>query len=418
MKLNIHFSEKKIFQNKKLLISTIIIVSLIIRIPAIYFFGDSRLDNEWFVLINNLTNQKEFAFRNIGNFYVPNLYMPPLYAWFLYVFKLLNLSNANYINLILYLQAILASISLVPFYFICKKFFSDNLSLFLTILFCFFPSYLYSCGQISSITLYVFLIVFFIFFLLNIPNETNYKFSFYLGLAAGLSILLRGEFILIFSFCLIYLFFFYKNVNLKKIILTSFITLLVLSPYLYRNISELNTFSITKSIGFNLWKGNNPNSNVEGDLTRHVGDSGPIGFEGDLKEKITDLPVDKYFDINLDNLFLDESIKNIKNEPGRYLVLYIKKFISFLFIDLNSTIKNYYHPLHLIPLIIISFSSFIGMLISIGNSKNLNLITMLYLSYIFIFSFFFILPRYNLIILPMQILLTGKLINKLNKKTT
>ena len=418
MKLSIHYSAKKIFENKKLLISTIIIVSLIIRIPAIYFFGDSRLEYEWLVLINNLTNQKEFAFRNFGNFYIPNLYMPPLYAWFLYAFKLLNLSNENYINLILYIQAILASISLVTFYFICKKFFSDNLSLFLTVLFCFFPSYLYACGQISSITLYIFLIVLFIFFLLNIPNETNYKFSFYLGLAAGLSILLRGEFILIFSFCLIYLFFFYKNVNLKKIILTSFITLLVLSPYLYRNISELNTFSITKSIGFNLWKGNNPNSNVEGDLIRHVSDRGPIGFEGDLKEKITNLPVDKYFDINLDNLFLDESIKNIKNEPGRYLVLYIKKFISFLFVDLNSTIKNYYHPLHLIPLIIISFSSFIGMLISIGNSKNLNLIAMLYLSYIFIFSFFFILPRYNLIILPMQILLTGELINKLYKKTT
>jgi len=418
MKLNIHCSAKKIFENKKLLISAIIIVSLIIRIPAIYFFGDSRLENEWFFLINNLAKEKEFAFRNFGNFYIPNLYMPPLYAWFLYIFKLLNLSNENYINLILYIQAILASISLVAFYFICKKFFSDNLSLFLTILFCFFPSYLYACGQISSITLYIFLIVLFIFFLLNIPNETNYKFSFYLGLVAGLSILLRGEFILIFSFCLIYLFFFYKNFNLKKIILTSFITLLVLSPYLYRNISELNTFSITKSIGFNLWKGNNPNSNVEGDLIRHVSDRGPIGFEGDLKEKITNLPVDKYFDISLDNLFLDESIKNIKNEPGRYLVLYIKKFISFLFIDLNSTIKNYYHPLHLIPLIIISFSSFIGMIISIGNSKNLNLIVMLYLSYIFIFSFFFILPRYNLIILPMQILLTGKLINKLYKEST
>ena len=409
---------KKIFDNQKLLISTIIIAAFITRIPVIHFFGDTRLENEWLILLNNLTNHGKFAFRNFDNFYIPNLYMPPLYAYFLYIFKLINLSNENYINLILYLQAILASISLVPFYFICKKFFSDNLSLFLTILFCFFPSYLYACGQISSITLYVFLIVFFIFFLLNIPNETNYKFSFYLGLATGLSILLRGEFILIFAFCLIYLFFFYKNVNLKKIILTSFITLLVLSPYLYRNISELNTFSITKSIGFNLWKGNNPNSNVEGDLTRHVGDSGPIGFEGDLKEKITDLPVDKYFDINLDNLFLDESIKNIKNEPGRYLVLYIKKFISFLFIDLNSTIKNYYHPLHLIPLIIISFSSFIGMLISLGNSKNLNLIVMLYLSYIFIFSFFFILPRYNLIILPMQILLTGELINKLYKKTT
>ena len=47
---------------------------------------------------------------------------------------------------------------------------------------------------------------------------------------------------------------------------------MVLSPYLYRNITELSTFSITKSIGFNLWKGNNPYSNVEGDLKNRLVD--------------------------------------------------------------------------------------------------------------------------------------------------
>ena len=416
MKLGIYYV-KKISDNQKLLVSTIIIVALIIRIPVIHFFGEQRLQNEWLVLVNNLTNHGEFAFRNFGDFYVPNLYMPPLYAWFLYIFKLLNLSNENYVNLILYVQAILASISLVTFYFVCKRFFSNNLSLLLTTLFCFFPSYLYACGQISSITLYIFLIILFLYFLLNVPNESNYKYSFYLGLTSGLAILLRGEFILLFIFSLTYLFFFYENIKLKQIILILFITFLILSPYLYRNITELNTFSITKSIGFNLWKGNNPASNVEGDLKRIVNEHGPIGFDGDLKEKITNLQIDKYYDIILDNFFLNESIKNIKNEPQRYITLYVKKFISFLFIDLNSTFKNYYHPLHLIPLIIISISSLIGMLISMKDSKNLNLISLLYLSYIFIFAFFSILPRYNLIILPMQILLTGKLINRLSKKS-
>jgi hypothetical protein len=38
------------------------------------------------------------------------------------------------------------------------------------------------------------------------------------------------------------------------------------------------------------------------------------------------------------------------------------------------------------------------------------------LSNLFIFSFFFILPRYNLIILPMQIILAGKLLDKFLKK--
>ena len=416
MKLSIYYP-KKIFENKKLLISSIIAVTLIIRIPVIHFFGDDRLQNEWLILVNNLTDHGEFAFRNFGNFYVPNLYMPPLYAWFLYIFKLLNLSNENYINLILYTQAILASISLVTFYFICKKFFSDILSISLTSLFCFFPSYLYACGQISSITLYIFLIILFLYFLLNFSSESNYKYSFFLGLTSGLSILLRGEFILLFAFSLIYIFIFYEKVKLKKIILTLFVTFLVLSPYLYRNMTKLNTLSITKSIGFNLWKGNNPNSNVEGDLKRLVDHYGPKGFDGDLKKKINNLQIDKYYDINIDKFFLNESIKNIINEPERYFLLYIKKFISFLFIDLNSTIKNYYHPLHIIPLIVISICSLIGMLTSIRDSKNSNLISMLYLSYIFIFSFFFILPRYNLMVLPMQILLTGKLITKLYKNS-
>ncbi len=415
MKLSTYY-DKKIFDNQKLLISTIIIVSLIIRVPTIHFFGDLRLENEWLILVNNLANHGELAFRSFGDFYIPNLFMPPLYAWFLYIFKLLNLGNENYLYLILYSQAILASISLVTFYFICKKFFSNNLSLFLTTLFCFFPSYVYACGQISSITLYIFLITLFLFFLLKIPYELNNKYIFYLGLTSGLLILLRGEFILLFIFSLIYLFFFYKNVQFRKIILTLFVTLLVLSPYLYRNISVLNTFSITKSIGFNLWKGNNFNSNVEGDLKRFVDEFGPVNFEGNLKEKIVNIQIDKYYDANLDKLFLNEAIKNIKSDPERYIGMYIKKFISYLFFDLNSTYKNYYHPLHLIPLIIVSITSLIGMLISIKYSKNLNFISMLYLANIFIFSFFFILPRFNLIVLPMQIILTGKLINKLFKK--
>jgi len=416
MKLSRYYLEK-FFDNQKFLISAILIISLIIRIPVIHFYGDSRLDHEWLIIVNNLINHNEFAFRNFENFYVPNLYMPPLYPWFIYIFKLLNLNHDNSLTLILYVQAALASISMVTFYFICKKFFTNNLSLILTTLFCFWPSYLYACGQISSITLYIFLIVLFLYFILNVSSRANYKYSFYLGIVSGLSILLRGEFILIFIFSLIYLFIFYKNVNLKKIILTLLVTFMVLSPYLYRNITELSTFSITKSIGFNLWKGNNPYSNVEGDLkNRLVDEHGPRSFDEKMENKINDIQIDKYYDINLDNFFLQEALKNIQNEPERYIKLYIKKFISFLFIDLNSSFKNYYHPLHVIPLIIISVTSLIGAILVIKDSKTLNLISILYLVYIFIFSFFFILPRYNLIILPMQILLTGKLINKLYNK--
>ena len=413
---HITLNTKSIFNNQKLLFSLIIFFTLLLRITIIHLFGDKYLQSEWAVIVSNLSNHGEFSFRSFENFYVPNIYMPPLYIWFLYSFKIFNLNYENYVILILYVQAIISSFSLIIFYAIVKNFFSKNLSLLLSIIFCFFPSYLYASSLISSISLYVFLLLIFIYFFLKITISSNFKLHFYLGIVAGLSLLLRGEFIFLFIISLFYLFFYYKNVPLKNILITILISLIVISPYLYRNVTKLNSYTIIKSLGFNLWKGNNPNSNVEGDLARHVNEYGAINFQGELEEKINNIKIDKYYDINLDNLFLDEALNNIKTQPQKYFLLYVKKIFSFMFFDINSSLKSYYNVAHLLPLILISVFSFFGLLVSFNNSKNLNFIIILFLSNLFIFSFFFILPRYNLIILPMQIILAGKLLDKFLKK--
>ena len=102
------------------------------------------------------------------------------------------------------------------------------------------------------------------------------------------------------------------------------LTAVVISPYLARNIIVLNEITLTKSIGFNLWKGNNPQTDVEGKnyIFDSVFDIGDIN----LKEKINKVPEDKYYEINLDKVFLNEGIKNIKNDPTKYFGLYLKKF--------------------------------------------------------------------------------------------
>ena len=42
------------------------------------------------------------------------------------------------------------------------------------------------------------------------------------------------------------------------------IVFLVISPYVIRNYIHFNQFIIVKSLGYNLWKGNNQLSKVEG----------------------------------------------------------------------------------------------------------------------------------------------------------
>ena len=63
--------------------------------------------------------------------------------------------------------------------------------------------------------------------------------------------------------------FFYKSIkthsiNLKSSIMIILLTIIVISPYLARNIILVDKIIITQSIGYNLWKGNNAEADVEG----------------------------------------------------------------------------------------------------------------------------------------------------------
>ena len=111
-------------KNKQIYFFTFLILfSFFIRLPVIFMFGDLDLQNEWRVLVENLVLYKVLSFRVFEDIFVPNLWMPPLYVFYLYFFKIFNLSDSQYILTILFSQAFLASISVVLFYEINKLFF-------------------------------------------------------------------------------------------------------------------------------------------------------------------------------------------------------------------------------------------------------------------------------------------------------
>ena len=111
---------------------------------------------------------------------------------------------------------------------------------------------------------------------------------------------------------------------------------------------------------------------------------------------------------------MDQAIIFIKEDPKKYVKLYFKKFLSFLFIDLNSSYNNYYSPLHLIPKIILSITSLIGMILAFKLSlSRKNYIILFYIANISLFSFFFILPRYSLSLLTIQIILSLFVLKKI-----
>jgi len=134
-----------------------------------------------------------------------------------------------------------------------------------------------------------------------------------------------------------------------------------------------------------------------------------------LKEKVNAVNKDKLFRINRDRIFMNEAINNILSDPVKYFTLYIKKIMSFIFIDVGSSQPNYYNPLHYLPLLLVGVTSLIGIILSDKKSFKMNYLILIFFLNILVFSTFFILPRYKLAILPLQLIFTNIFILNIKK---
>ena len=385
--------------------------SFLLRLLAVYFVRDVQIEYEWAVLLNNLIKYKSFSYYTFNNQLIPSVMVPPLYSFFLYLVKVITtFEETNLLYSIIFIQIILSTYSIYLFYQINKTFFSDRLSLINSIIFSIIPLNIYVCGQISSANLQiVFSLLFLKFLLLIIKKQTNSNLLIF-SIVSGLLCLIRGEFVLIF-FIIIFFIFFSKKIKLINLMKIVIVTFLVISPYLIRNYVHFNQIFLVKSLGYNLWKGNNELSLVEGyeNLDR-------IEF-ANLQYQLINIEKNKYYEINRDNIFLEETINNLEKNSFRYLKLFLKKFFSYYFIDMNSSYPNYYNFFHIFPIILLSVLSFPGLYVLFKINKFEHKCFGLYLfSNLIIFSVFFILPRYKLTILPIQLILAAYFVIYIFKK--
>ena len=417
-----------IFNFKFSLLFWLILFSFFTRLLSAYILGDQNIWDEWGILVDNLINFQSYSFYKFNDQLIPSVYMPPMYPFFLYLTKIITFQKFDFLNLIIFFQVILSTFSVYIFYQINTKIFSNKLSLINSFIFSFFPLNLYVTGQISSICLQIFLSLLFLKYFLFFCDNQSKKNIIILSIVSAALILTRGEFILIFAASLLYLFIF-RKIRFNSIIRFFLIIVILVSPYLIRNYYTFDEIIIVKSSGFNLWKGNNQIASVGGTPSIHP----PNTFEEEqwkslegeefksLKDKLDSIKIDKMYEINRDNIFLEEAKNNIINNPQRYLGLFFKKMFSFYFVDTQSTYPNYYNFLHFFPVLALSIISFPGILLAARKNNFKTNYLLLYLALnLVIFSIFFILPRYKLIILPIQIILTAYFVqyvlNRLNIK--
>ena len=132
--------------------------------------------------------------------------MPPLYFLFLYFHKIISFDLINFVYLVIFNQVLISSISIYYFYKICRHFFEERTSLIGSLIFSLFPLMIFSTGLISSATLQLFLyLLFFKLYLDLFTNKFTVRNLFSLIVVCALNLVLRGEFIIILLFSMIYL---------------------------------------------------------------------------------------------------------------------------------------------------------------------------------------------------------------------
>jgi hypothetical protein len=384
----------------------LISISIIVRLLSIYLFGAKEISNEWGVMVSIMEEHQMIGFRKIEGEIMPNIFMPPLYPVFLYLIKIFFFNINYYLLTIQLMQLLFSIVSILYLIKILSEYFSKKMTYIGAYIFALFPLNVYAISQISSVTLQILLIIFYIFYFIKSLKNNSKKNIILFSVSSACLILLRGEFFIFYIFTLLF-FFFKKKINL--IISSLVITILLISPYIVRNYYIFEVITITKSGGFNLFKGNNPLSKAEG--IPMLDDVEKISK--DTYEKIKKIKPQPKYDLIIDNLYKKEAIKFIIDDPFRYFKLFITKIFSFLFIDLNSSYPNYYNIFHIIPKILISIPTFIGILLLINKKDILTFFAFYYLLSGFIFSIFFILPRYNLALLPIQVILTCYFLQKI-----
>ena len=408
---------KNIFRHKEIIY--LLFVSFAARVFISYFYSDTVLRNEWSMILHNYQISGIFGFNvviseshaipkfaEIGERVLPTAFMPPLYLYFIYFVK--NLSNelVAIAPLIVFLQIIISLISIFMIYIIIKNLTESKfLTRFFTITFAFFPINVYASSQISSVSLQILLSLIFFYYLLLTFKKNKLKYILIFSVIGGLLILIRGEFLILYFFTLFYFFIFYKR-QLKLILVSLSLTLLTISPYLMRNYLYFDNLTLTKSFGYNLLKGNNPSFKVEGD----------IELIEKIKKSKKNITLDNKYEFELDKIFRDKALNFIRNNPIEYFKLYLLKIFSFLFFDINSSYPYYYNFFHIVPKLIISITSLIGAITLINKKGFFQYLSFYFFLNIFLFSVFFILPRYSLILLPVQILLSINFIKYLRRK--
>jgi len=293
------------------------------------------------IAVNYLNNKNYSIFNKISQKYLP---VADQHSFQVFIYKFFIKNNINFDYFIfsfILINIFLFFLSVIFFFKIINGYLSKNISYYATIAYCLYPSVFYYIGALffyENIALSLIIINVYLF----INSSNKYKFFIIIPLAI-FCLLIRFQTIFIWLF----LFFFYSYFEIlkqKKIkLLTPFIIFLAIAyvvhmPILNKNYKLFESKILTTSTGYNFFVGANKNAKGSWNNTpmQNIYEKNILPLNINAKQK--------------SDFYLGEALNWISNNPGKYILLQIKKIIIY-FLPQNFSVLPYnriYNPVNLI----------------------------------------------------------------------
>ena len=396
-------------------IKFILFTALFLRILAVIFFGDRKFDYEFDVLVKNIINGNGYSywsidslgvlsntFNNNASIYLPSGYMPIFYPLFLSFFAFFLGVSQNSVVAILFIQSIIGTLNCYIIYRIYMVKYGSREPLL--VWFCaLFPLHIFMSSQISASNVYVFLMSLVILYYYKFLINQSWKNLVILSISLPLLALSRADAILIIPAIIFMLFFFHKGVSRQKILSIVLISTLILTPMSLRSFDKFGFYyPHTISGGLNLWLGNN--SDATGSRMNYVVPYKP--FPENILKQIDNLKITDNYEVDLDNIYKEAAKEFMTENPLQVIQLSIKKII-FFWVHIYDSRINYpglNNPLYWAPWIILFPFFILSTMSAISRWRDNDLEIFLIFYFSAVYSVFFVLPRYRLIVFPIYFL--------------
>jgi len=308
---------KRLFKKENYIIVGILLLAFVLRL--IYLFQMQNNDREFYSpnpgTDMGMYDKAAMEILN-GNPIKGPFYYNPLYYYFLALNYYLFGHNLFMIRLI---QALLGIITGLVTYLIAKKIFNEKIAIISLLLYALCGYLIYYEGVLLSISLTTFLCVLAIWVFLKTRGKKSNKGFIIGGILLGLASLSQPNTIFLLPFVFLWILIELKEELIKRrlqrcsiVFLSCFIAI---SPITIKNYIDSGKFVLISTSGpFNFWLGNQVHSSGYFDF-----------FDRDL-ERLEEI---KKSEKKIDNVYIKDVIRFIKENPTGYLKLFIKKILLF-----------------------------------------------------------------------------------------